>query len=118
MESVRTLTFDSTNESVIIGTLSGKLLRWWIQDPSEPKPVAVFEDGVLNIRYNYHNDGNKYLIVGLANGMFAILKEIELEHNMLFILGHYGHRPSTLPRNPDFGSLRKLFSSEAFVNFI
>lgn len=106
MEAVRTLIFDSKDESVIIGTLTGRLLRWWIQDPTEPRPIATFEEGVLNIRYNYHSDGNKYLIAGLSNGMFAVLKEVEFEHNMHFILGYYGHMPSTQPRNLDFGSLR------------
>ncbi len=104
MESVRTLTFVSTNDSVLIGTLSGKLLRWWIQG-TETRAVATFQNSVLNIRYNYHKDGNKYLIAGLANGMFAVLKEIDFEHEMHFVLGYYGHKPSILPQNLDFGSL-------------
>ena len=109
MESVRTLTFDSKDQSIIAGTLSGKLLRSWLQDFSEPRPIATFEHGILNIHYNYHDDGNQYLVVGLSDGMFAILKEVELEHNMHFILGYYAHLPSSLPHNPDFGSLRKSY---------
>lgn len=106
MESIRTLIFDSNDESVLIGTLTGKLLRWWIQDFNEPRPVATFDHSILHIRYNYHSDGHRFLVVGLSSGMFAILKEVEFEHNMNFVLGYYGHMPSTEARNPHFGSLR------------
>jgi hypothetical protein len=108
MECVRSVIFDSKDESLIIGTLGGKLLRWHYNELVEPKTIGSYDHGVINLRYNTHKDGSNYLLVGLASGMFVALKEVDYDHQMQTIFGFYGHLPTYIPNNIYFGSLHKF----------
>jgi len=107
MEQIRTLVFDSSDTSIIVGTMSGKLLRWYFQDYTrEAKQIALIDGAITNLRYNYYKDDQmNYLVAGTASGLFAVYKETPEDEQMVLILAHYGHLPKNIPSNHNFGSL-------------
>ena len=108
MESVRTLVFDSKDESILVGTLGGKIYRWFIKDSSsEPKVVAHFDHGVINMKYNNSKQDGNFLLAGLASGMFIALKEVEYEPSLQIMFAYHGHFPQSDANKYHFGSLRK-----------
>jgi hypothetical protein len=109
MECVRALIFDSKDNSIIIGTLGGKLLRWFFQESLEAHTLAHFDHGIIHLEYNNMKEGNNFLLAGIGSGMFIAFKEIEYEPTMHIMFAYHGHLPNYIPNNIHFGSLRKLF---------
>ena len=53
MEQIRTLVFDSNDQSIIIGTMSGKLIRWYFQDfTREAKQISLVDGSITSMKSN------------------------------------------------------------------
>lgn len=104
---MRTLIFDSSDESVIIGTLgSHKLYRWYLHE-QEAHLIGFFDHSIINLRYNNHKKDGNFLIVGVASGQMIVYKEIKNSKLMQLKFAYCAHEPIYIPNNVDFGSLRK-----------